>query len=202
MSRTAAELHTHLTSLSAASGNALILQPCLRNHRELMDLTPGALCTVRLITGRMPGEAVTALLGVYRMPVGQNVADNFEMGGLAAAIDVEQGVLGAAVRKDPRFLVAEIDVHPDTGARIHGRRIPFWDEVMGLALRAHEAAGQIAVIGWDIAITDHGPVFVEGNRYPGSRLSQMPTGVPLADTAMVPLLNAHMRAIARDLRRC
>jgi hypothetical protein len=62
--------------------------------------------------------------------------------------------------------------HPTTGAPIRGKRLPCWDEVKQLAVRAHGAFRPRVLIGWDIAITNEGPVIIEGNRGPDMDLMQ------------------------------
>jgi hypothetical protein len=56
--------------------------------------------------------------------------------------------------------------------------LPHWDEVKALAVRAHAAFAGRLMIGWDIAITEDGPVVIEGNRGPDMDLMQrfMETG--------------------------
>lgn len=41
--------------------------------------------------------------------------------------------------------------------------MPYWKESLELANCFHEKLSDIHSIGWDIAITKDGPVFIEGN---------------------------------------
>jgi hypothetical protein len=183
-----------IAELTAASRyGPILLQPCLRNHATLVSLTSGGLCTARLVTMRSPGGTVELLLAVYRMPVGGAAADNFDRGGLAATVDPETGRLGPAVCKDTKHLVHSPEHHPDTGARIQGHQLPFWGDAKRLVIRAHEAAGRMVFIGWDVALLEVGPVLVEANRVPCSKLAQMPSGVPLGTTDFAACVNAHLR---------
>ena len=56
--------------------------------------------------------------------------------------------------------------HPDSQIRFADVRIPFVQEAVDLAEKLHEKLSSIRVIGWDIAITSDGPVFIEGNDNP------------------------------------
>ncbi|MHB1225571.1 MAG: sugar-transfer associated ATP-grasp domain-containing protein, partial [Gemmatimonadaceae bacterium] len=131
-SRSAAELldelaHRSLT-LAGKYGKAsrrMLLQPCLRNHRDLLPLTPGGLCTVRLVTYRMPGGAALALRAMYKMPIGDSPADNFCYGGMIAPVCLATGRLGPAVRRRGPVLVPA-ERHPDTGALVEGHQLPYW----------------------------------------------------------------------------
>lgn len=170
----------------------ILLQQCLRNHRALLPLTPGGLCTVRLQTYRWPGGQPELLFAAYKMPVGDAPADNFHYGGIVAPVDVTTGRLGPAIHRRGK-LIAGIERHPDLGTRIEGHEIPFWAEARQLVLRAHAAVPRIAAVGWDVAVLDDGPVLVEGNSLPNPDIAQAPSGVPLGATPFVRCLNAHLR---------
>jgi hypothetical protein len=137
----------------------LLIQWRLCNHPDLAAFGPSGLCTVRVVTERSPlAPDARVLLAAFRMPTGGDVADNFARGGLACAVDLVDGVIGVAVRKD--LAAAQ---HPDSGATIPGTHIPFWPEVRELALRAHRVFGEFPSVGWDIAVAPTGPVLLEAN---------------------------------------
>ena len=87
-----------------------------------------------------------------------------------------------------------VERHPDTGAPIAGHRLPCWAETMALATAALDAAHDRPSIGWDVAITDDGPVLVEGNTLSNPDIAQAPTGIPLSDTPFPAAVEAHVRA--------
>lgn len=58
---------------------------------------------------------------------------------------------------------SKASVHPDTGIAFESFAIPFIKEAYELAVAAHKFFYNIGAIGWDVAITDNGPVFIEGN---------------------------------------
>jgi hypothetical protein len=148
----------------SSRGAIMLLQRRLRNHPALVALGPAGLCTVRVVTIRdLEDGRPETLLAVFRMPTGGNVADNFARGGLACPIEPTTGALGLAVYKDLSVAHVDVSAHPDTGAAITGRRLPYWDDVVALAIRAHQAFLEFPSVGWDIAITPDGPVLVEGN---------------------------------------
>jgi hypothetical protein len=191
---TGRELFAHLASESAVLGRPMLLQRLLRNHRAIDPLAPGRLCTARVLTVRGPGERARPLLAVYRMPVAPAIADNFDLGGIAAPIDLATGRLGAGIRKYPRVSDA-LERHPDSGEPLRGVRIPHWPAIVELAVRAHDAVGWpgVPVVGWDVAVLDEGPVLLEGNNRPCVTLAQMPSGMPLGATPFAACINAHVR---------
>ena len=64
--------------------------------------------------------------------------------------------------------------HPDTGTEIAGQILPGWRAAQDEALRLMRLLPFINYVGWDIVLTDAGPVFLEGNNYTGVRLAQEP----------------------------
>jgi len=66
--------------------------------------------------------------------------------------------------------------HPDTGFKFYDKKLPFFTEVKKLALAAHKCFPMFNMIGWDIAITEKGPVIIEGNRTPGFTVFQIHEG--------------------------
>jgi hypothetical protein len=194
--RTTAELAAELARLSAEIDRPILLQPTLRNAEHDAPLTPGALCTARITTVRMPGGEPRIWFAVYRMPAdGSSRVDNFGSGGLASTIDVATGRLGPAVRKYDDALGARAERHPHTGAPIAGHQLAHWPEAVALALRAHRviAWNGVPVIGWDVALLEDGPVLVEGNNVPCSTFAQMVLEQPLGDAPLVACINAHLR---------
>ena len=177
----------------------MLLMPCLQNDPVLAPITAGALCTVRIVTYQAPGRPAAFLVATYKMATGDAPADNFHFGGMLAAVDPDTGRLGAAVRQRGRALTA-VDRHPDSGAVIAGFPLPHWRAARALAVRAHESARFLPMVGWDIALTPDGPVLIEGNTWGNPDIMQAPTGRPLGDTPYIAALNAHMRAVAARRR--
>jgi hypothetical protein len=194
--RSGAELIGAVAAAAAAIRHPMLVQESLRNHAELRPFTAGGLCTTRMVTARpFGGGAPRLLFAILRMPVGDAAADNFDGGGVAAAIDPATGRLGIGMRKDARLLAAPVEHHPTTGARIPGCPVPDWAAGVDIVCRGHAAAPpSIPIVGWDLAFTDRGPVLVEANNVPGINLIQMPIDTPLGATPLVATLLPYLRA--------
>ena len=65
------------------------------------------------------------------------------------------------------------DAHPTTGVVFDGFQIPCFQEAKELVLKAALESDKILVVGWDVAISENGPVVIEGNRRPGFDLVQV-----------------------------
>jgi hypothetical protein len=131
------------------------------NHDELNRLYPKSVNTMRMFTFVKDGKG-HFLQAILKIGNG-GVVDNFSSGGMYTFTD-DEGVVDV-----PAIDKADIQytVHPITGTDIIGFRVPMFREAVKLVERAAEVIPQIAYVGWDVAISDKGPVIIEGNSFPG-----------------------------------
>lgn len=173
---------------------SVIVQPRLVNHPALADLNCGALATVRMVTCRNESGGHEVTDAAFRMPRSEkSVVDNFHAGGIAAAIDIATGRLGAATDMGLTPGTAWFCAHATTGAEISGRRLPHWRQAMELAVAAHRRFDAFAVIGWDIAILADGPVIVEANGAPDLDIIQRTQRRPIGNARLGRLMAWHLR---------
>mgnify|MGYP002780532605 CR=1 FL=1 len=177
---TGPELIAHLRALSRSA--PYVLQVRLANHPHIAPLAPATLCTVRVVTHRTAGGAPEHLVSLFRMAGGAFAADNFARHGLASPVDAATGELRPAVLKDLHQTMVEHTHHPVFGSPIAGVRLPEWERVVELALRAHRVFHDFPSVGWDVAITPDGPVLIEGNYNWCVDLLQQATGRGLGET--------------------
>lgn len=178
-----------------AEGHNHILQPRLVNHRALAGLSGQGLSTVRVVTFRRPSGETGVLLACLRMPTGTLQVDNFEAGGIAAPLDAQTGVLGRAVAKDPRRGL--FSSHPDSGAPIAGETMPCFDASIRLTLDAHACFPWMPFVGWDVVVTDNGPLLLEANPDWCVELAQAVMDRPLGETAYPRVFLEHLAAQKR-----
>lgn len=137
----------------------------------MASLCPSSVNTVRLVT-ILNGDEVSIVAGCVRMGRDGAVVDNFNHGGIAAAVDTNRGVLCSDGYDKYR---AVYPVHPETGTAIKGFVIPQWEAVKALVTAGAREVPEVRYVGWDVAVSrDDGPVFIEGNAFPGQDLSQYP----------------------------
>ncbi|MGN6154408.1 MAG: sugar-transfer associated ATP-grasp domain-containing protein [Sphingomicrobium sp.] len=178
---------------------AILVQQRIEPHSRLAELTSGALPTVRVMTCLNELGHPEIVGGVFRMAIGGNrTVDNLHAGGIAANVRLEDGVLSSASDLGMDAKLGWLDFHPDTHARIEGRSLPLWNETKMLAVQAHRAFADRVLVGWDIAITDDGPVIVEGNSSPDLDILQR-FGAPVCNSRFGDLLAWHLleRGFAR-----
>ncbi|MBX2856329.1 MAG: hypothetical protein KTR21_15160 [Rhodobacteraceae bacterium] len=144
----------------------------LAPHPELAAISGHSLGTIRFVTIVENGRAAP-LYALWKAPALNAVADTtWRPGNMLALIDSENGAVQRVQRgSGPDREV--LDSHPETGARIHGLRLPDWEAARALALKAAELTPFTRLIGWDLALTDQGPVLVEANGDPNHTLYQL-----------------------------
>jgi hypothetical protein len=133
----------------------------VQQHAVIQSLSSSGLNTVRMMT-MINNEGGVDILGArMRISVNSHV-DNLASGNIACPIDLETGVIvGKGVYSD--ITKASVTHHPVTGVSLVGFHIPMWQEIIEttkkIALHRPENRG----VGWDVALTDKGPDFIEGN---------------------------------------
>ncbi len=152
-----------------------IVEEVVRQHPEMDRLNPGSVNTVRVYTVLVDGEA-HAVYACVRMGNSDRPVDNINAGGMYSPLDLETGRVTCAACDKQRIVY---EVHPRSGCRIEGFQIPFWKESLALCCEAAHVVPQMGYVGWDVAITESGPLFIEANNMPGhDAFPQMPLQAP------------------------
>ncbi|NAS32248.1 hypothetical protein GTQ40_14785 [Flavobacteriaceae bacterium R38] len=141
-----------------------IIEVNIEQHPVLKSFHLDSLNTIRVITVLNQHERVNILGTILRMGVQGNFIDNFDAGGVSAVVNTETGVVeGPILYKDPRKKIERALLHPTTNAQVLGVALPFWNELINLVKELAMVMPQVKTVGWDIAITEKGPVLLEGN---------------------------------------
>ncbi len=137
-----------------------IVQEEIQQHEELKKLHPNSLNTIRLATIHSHNQ-YQVLAACLRIGIDDNIVDNWASGGIAIGIDIHTGkILEYGFYKPGHGTKAT--EHPNSKIVFKDFQIPYWQEAVNAALELHKHFN-IENIGWDIAITPDGPIFVEGN---------------------------------------
>jgi hypothetical protein len=154
--------------------NDYVVTEFLQQGEFPSSIFPGSVNTIRVLTMSDPdtGEPFIAAAAHRFGSQASAPVDNLHAGGLSALIDLESGVLSAAAERGEDRLIMH-DVHPDTGARISGRVVPNWAALKEHILEVAKRLPFLCYVGWDIALTAEGPVFIEGNKQPNPRPFQL-----------------------------
>lgn len=148
-----------------------MLQEAILQHHLLNSINSNSVNTIRLVTLN-DGEHVKPLRAVLRCgTLRSGKVDNLHAGGVGVGINSHGDLMKYG------YYVSgygtKTNCHPDSGMIFEGIKIPFYEEAIEKALQLHKMLYDICSIGWDIAITEEGPVFIEGNVDWGLDVMQM-----------------------------
>lgn len=151
----------------ARSGGAYLLQERLRPARALEGIMPGEACgTLRVNTLYLPDGEVDIFCVFFKLPVIGAYTDNFAggtLGNMLAFYDLEGRAIRRVIVRGGNGLLRDITHHPDTGERMLGFSTPEVDDALNVARQCAAAFSDIPLVGWDIALTETGPLVLEGN---------------------------------------
>ena len=161
-------LETLINLARQHKSGSYIVQPLALPHHDLAVFRKNATPTLRLITYVNLDGKILVDSGMFKFSVDPlNVVDNANAGGMIAPIDLDTGMLGAAVDDGLNVLGTRWEKHEDNNALIKGRILPFWKETLDVVKKGHALFPYRLLIGWDVLITEQGPVILEGNSQPG-----------------------------------
>ena len=153
--------------------NNFELEEVIKQHPAVSAIYPDAINTVRIVTILKDGVA-HVICAYFRIGNGKFV-DNFNSGGMVAPVNEVTGeVMDRAIDKKKNLY----ETHPQTGAKIKGFKFPDWDKAIEMCKKAATVVPQMGYIGWDVCFTPDGPIFVEGNEFPGHDIYQLPEHTP------------------------
>ncbi len=105
------------------------------------------------------------VMAMLRLPTRESDGKaNLQLGGIGVGIDLASGITKTAVLGKRSKL---IDYIPRSRLLLSGIRIPYWNDILDLAVQSQIVSG-LGFLGADVAIDrDRGPVFLEINARPG-----------------------------------
>lgn len=166
-----------------------LLEEPIKQCDEMNKLNNSSVNTVRMVSVMNEANEVTVLTTFARIGNGKCV-DNFNSGGMTAKVDVDTGIIEeAAVNKAGEIF----EKHPITGTPIKGFQIPYWNEAIDMVKEAAKLSPNIRYVGWDVGMSENGPVFVEGNQFPGHDIYQVAEKIGPNDIGVLPKFEAAMK---------
>lgn len=140
-----------------------IAQTVIKQHPLMSQLHPQSINSMRLITVRsLKDKTIHVFPSILRIGTGDSIVDNTSQGGLAVGVDLATGRLKQYGFYKPQFGL-KVNIHPDSRIRFDQFVIPHFEEAVSQAVYFHSMLPDLHSVGWDIAIGENGPVFIEGN---------------------------------------
>ena len=150
------------------NGQVLVEQKICQHH-TMNELCPSSVNSVRIVTLRDKNGTVHYLYSLLRFGNGTKAVDNITSGGMYILLDSD-GRSASKAFCDKTGLFYE--THPLTGVDLLNCEVPMHKEAVELCKKGANVVPEVGYIGWDAAITEDGPVLIEGNVLPGYDMFQ------------------------------
>lgn len=144
-------------------------------HPTLSKLYSNAVNSLRIITIIDDNNVPHCVYLVQKMGCGGSIIDN---NCLFSPIDPETGKIKYPAHSGDTTKGIIYNEHPDTKIHIQGYQLPFIKEAVDMCLKAAMVVPQVRYVGWDVALTENGPVIIEGNNYCAHDFWQLPPHTP------------------------
>ena len=153
--------------------NIGIIEERVIQHPKMMELCPTSVNTIRIAT--LLGDKKQGIVYAFLRIGNGRVMDNVDCGGMAARVDLDSGKLLTVGADKQGNTFTE---HPMTHTPIIGFEVPYFAEAKEMCLRAAQKVPQMRFVAWDVAVTENGPVFIEGNSFPSHAVPQFAAHYP------------------------
>ena len=150
-----------------------IVEERVIQHSKMAEMCPTSVNTIRIAT--LLGDKKQGIVYAFLRIGNGKVMDNVDQGGMAARVDLESGKLLTVGADKQGNTYTE---HPMTHTPIIGFQIPYFKEACDMCLKAAQKVPQMRFVAWDVAITEKGPVFIEGNSFPSHAVPQFAAHYP------------------------
>lgn len=148
-----------------------ILEEVVKNHHAIRDIYPHALNTTRMITLIGDDGKPHLLYAAQKFGDGGRFVDVF---GLHGPVNMETGVVEFPFHSGDTIKGIYYWEHPYTKKPLIGFKLPYFKEAKEMILKAAGVVPQVGYVGWDVAITENGPLIIEGNPYGAYEFMQLP----------------------------
>ena len=144
----------------------LLVEDVVKQNKEISSIYPHSVNTLRVVTINKKVVAAYLRIGNHG-----NVVDNFNHGGMATKVNIENGLIEfPAIDKNSDVY----KIHPETKEPIVGVTIPMWNDVVKLCEEISHVIPEVGYVGWDICVGEDKLYLIEGNDFPGHDIYQLP----------------------------
>ena len=146
--------------------DALIFESVVHQTKQFAAFNQSSVNTVRFMTTLYPDGSARVIATFIKIGRAGKCVDNAGGGGnVDVCVDTETGEVKYAIQYDGWRNIKDIEKHPDSGNQLNGVIIENWQVIKEEVKRFQQAFPYCKAAGWDIAITDDGPVVIEVNDF-------------------------------------
>lgn len=151
---------------SVLSTEPLIFESVVKQTKQFAAFNESSVNTVRFMTTLYPDGSARVIATFIKIGRAGKCVDNAGGGGnVDVCVDTETGEVKYAIQYDGWRNIKEIEKHPDSGNQLNGVIIEGWQAIKEEVVKFQQAFPYCKAAGWDIAITDDGPVVIEVNDF-------------------------------------
>ncbi len=160
-----------------------VFQQRVNQHPELNRLNPSSLNTIRFDTFIDQKGSIEIISGFLKLSTNGLPVDNNTSGGCGVGINLDTGQLKKnGYSKIKMSGVGILTEHPVTGVRFENFVVPMIEEAKNLVVYAASLMPGLRLVGWDVGISETGPVLIEGNSDYGVNSNDLMYGGYLANS--------------------
>ena len=163
-------------------------------HPDMNKLYSNAVNSLRIITVLDSKKVAHCIYIVQKMGLNGSIIDN---NCLFAPVDIETGKIKYPAHSGDTTKGIVYEEHPNTHIKLVGYKIPFVKEAVELCKKAALVVPEVRYVGWDVAITENGPVIIEGNNYCAHDFWQLPPHTP-DKVGIIPTLKKYIPEFYND----
>jgi hypothetical protein len=141
-----------------------LFQETVKQHPDLQLLNSTCLNTIRFDTFIDADGSVEIISAYLRTNIKGHHADNERSGGCEISIDLATGRLKKFGTLTLKYNgLQRLTVHPSSNLVFEDFQIPYFSAAKTLILQVARFIPAVRLVGWDVAISEFGPVVIEGN---------------------------------------
>ncbi len=144
----------------------ILFEERIKQSEYINQINSTSLNTIRCVTMLFPSGNVEILTSFWRIAREGKWVDNISQGSnIGSEIDINTGraIEPVIIFLDSDSKIEKTDIHPDSEIILKKFQIKNWDKIINEIKLFQKKISFFKSIGWDIAITDNGPVVVEMN---------------------------------------
>lgn len=147
-------------------GKMVLFESLIKQTEQISRINMSSVNTIRMMTALYPNQEVKMIAAFIKIGRAGSCVDNAGSGGnVDCAINLETGELYNALQFNSWENVFPIERHPDSGVELNGLIIDNWREIKRIVMGWQAQIPYLKTIGWDVALTEDGPVIVEINNW-------------------------------------
>ena len=147
-------------------GTMVLFESLIQQTEQMSKINKSSVNTIRMMTALYPNQKVKMIAAFIKIGRAGSCVDNAGSGGnVDCAVNLETGELYNALQFNSWEDTLPIEKHPDSGVKLNGLIIENWDEIKSIVMGWQAQIPYLKTIGWDVAVTDNGPVIVEINNW-------------------------------------